>query len=326
MSKQANKTMIGIFVVAALVLVITGIMIFGSGKFLKERHTFVMFFDTSVKGLDIGAPITLQGVKIGTIKDIVLRGNYEDKTFDIPVYVEIEPDRITPTGKKPQKRNTEKNMQLLIERGMRAQLKTQSMVTGKLFIELDFHPDKTINLKGKDINFPEIPTIQTSLDELAEKIEKVPIEEIFEKLHSAVAGIEKVINSPELMSVVQNLDKTLVNTRKLLQNIDKQVKPLAKSAELTLSDARMFVHKVGNQIDPLSSSLSETIEAAESALKHAKITLSTIEGSIGYDSKVMYELSRTLDEISSAAQSVSLLADYLERHPESLLRGKGGQK
>jgi paraquat-inducible protein B len=327
MSKQANKTMIGVFVVGALVLVVSGILIFGSGEFLKEKVGYVMFFKGSVKGLDIGAPVSLQGVKVGTVTDILLRGHVNEFTFDVPVFIEIEPERITRVGGEFLLRgNSAKTMQILVEKGLRAQLQMQSIVTGKLMIELKFAPDKPVVMNGEDMGYPEIPTIQTGLEELAKKIEKVPIEEIFEKLHAAVAGIGKVVNSPEIMAAVNNLNGTLEAARGLILHLDQRVDPLTNSADNALGDARHLIQNVDNQVEPLAKRLAETVDAANSALAQIGKTLRTIQDTTSGDSEVMNNLNNAILEISSAARSIGLLADYVAQHPESLLRGKGESK
>jgi len=328
MSKQANKTMIGAFVVGAVVLVVAGIVAFGSGKFLKERHTFVMYFDGSVKGLDEGASVTFQGVKLGTVTSVKLRYNSDTDAIEIPVFVELEPDRVDHDAgeRRRPKRTPEESIALLVKRGMRAQLQMQSMVTGKLMVQLDFHPDRPVRLVGSDPEYPEIPTIPTGLEELAAKIEKVPIEEIFEKLHSAVEGIEKVVNSPEVMKVITSLNDTLEDIEKLVEDVNRHVDPLLTATEETVRDAQKLVRNVDGRVGTLAAGAEGAIKSAAVAIDQANETLKSVEASAGDDSNLYYEANNALIEISAAARSIRLLADYLNQHPESLLRGKGGSK
>lgn len=328
MSKQVNKTMIGAFVVGAVALAVAGVLAFGSGKFLQERQPFVMYFDGSVKGLDVGASVLFRGVKVGTVTHVKLRYNQEEDALEIPVIIEIEPDRIeNPIIKENRKRqSTEEGIADLVERGLRAQLQMQSLVTGKLMIDLDFHPEAPIRLIGSDPGYPEIPTIQTGLQELAEKIEKVPIEEIFEKLHSAVSGIEKVINSPEVMELFRNMNDTLNDVEKLVEDVNRHVDPLLNATTETVRDAQKLVRNVDGRVGTLASSADDAIKAATVAIEQAQVTLKSVEKSAGDDSTLYFELNKTMNELSGAARSIRLLADYLNQHPESLLRGKGGSK
>ena len=190
MSKPASKTVIGIFVVGAIALVVIAIVILGSGKFFKRTFTVVCFFQGSVGGLNEGSPVVFRGVKIGSVKDIVLRADSEKLTFTIPVYIEIEPAKFTVTGPRPKQLG--QNLKTFIDRGLRATLETQSIVTGQMQVSLDFYPEKPAKFVGLDAETPEIPTIRTAMQELTEKVEKIPIDEIFAKILSAVQGIEKV--------------------------------------------------------------------------------------------------------------------------------------
>jgi paraquat-inducible protein B len=326
MSKKANKTTIGAFVVGAVALAVAGILAFGSGKFLQERQPCVMYFDGSVKGLDVGASVLFQGVKVGTVTGIKLRYNTGQDDLEIPVFIEIEPERIENRVRKAERRSTREQMSELVERGLRAQLEMQSLVTGKLMVDLDFHPDTPARLIGSDPDYPEIPTIQTGLQELAAKIEKAPIEEIFEKLHSAVSGIEKVVNSPEVMELLRSMNDTLDDVEKLVEDVNRHVDPLLGATTETVRDAQKLVRNVDGRVGTLASSADGAIKAAVVAIEQAQVTLKSVEKSAGDDSALSYKLNKSLDELSGAARSIRLLADYLNQHPESLLRGKGGSK
>ena len=164
------------------------------------------------------------------------------------------------------------------------------------------------------------------MEELAEKIEKAPIEEILEKLHSAVDGIEKVINSPEVMDVISSIDDTLDAAKKLIEDVDKHVDPLLTATEETVRDTQHLVRNVDGKVGTLASSAEGAIKEAAVALDQAQQTLKSVERSTGDDSVLFYEVNKTLIELSKAARAIRLLADYLNQHPESLLRGKGGSK
>jgi paraquat-inducible protein B len=327
MSKQANKTVIGGFVIGAIVLLVVGVLVFGSGQFLKDHHTFVMYFEGSVKGLDVGASVDFRGVKVGTVKRIILRTNPKKFELEIPVFVDIEPERIeyVSSGGKPTQRSVEQTIRSLVKKGLRAQLQMQSLVTGKLMVQMDYYPNKPIQLVGSDEDYPEIPTVQTDLQELAKRIEKVPIEEIFKKLNSAMEGIEKVMNSPEILHAVQSLNKTMEDIQVLVRNINSRVDPIATGLESTIKDTQCLVRNVDNQVQPLASDAQTVIRAAASAITKAEETLTTIDHTTGQDSPTVYELNQTLKELSAASRAIRLLADHLSQHPESLLRGKEGE-
>ena len=247
MAKQANKTLIGAFVVGAVVLALAGIMIFSSGKFFTEKNKYVLYFDGSVRGLDIGAPVTFKGVRIGSVTDIKLYVANEQFDLKIPIFIEIEPDRITdsPTFKKERRgqtlkeyrkemKETGKIMKLLIDRGLRAQLNAQSMVTGKLLIQLDFYPDSPLKLVGLESDFQEIPTIPSALDQIVKTIEELPIKEIVDKLKLTLDGIERLINAPELKETIVTLNDTLKEIKNLANNANGELGSLTAGIKETL--------------------------------------------------------------------------------------------
>jgi len=342
MSKPANKTVIGIFVVGAIALAVIAIVVLGSGKLFKKTTPAVCYFEGSVGGLNVGAPVVFRGVKIGTVTEVAFRFDPKGVSVTIPVFIELEQRRERVT-----KKETIETYKKLIDRGLKAQLEMQSIVTGQLQIALDFYPDKPAKYVKADPEYFEIPTIQSPLQELTKKIEKIPIDEIFQKVLSAVEGIEKVVNSPEITEAIRSLNLALEDVRKLVRNVDGQVGPLASnlnetvqdirglvqnanvrvtglasSLDETVKDVRGVVRNVDNRIGPLTASLEGTLKSLEATLIVAQKAMDDITGTVGEDSPMFYQMNRTFEEVQALARSIRVLTDYLERHPESLLRGK----
>ena len=349
MSKKASKTAIGGFVLGALALIVVGVLIFGSGKFMTKTETYVMYFEGSVRGLNVGAPVVFRGVKIGSVTRIELLANTDDLSFTIPVFAEVEQNKFTLTGDEILDLSPEEQLPLLVARGMRAQLIKQSMVTGQLIVELDFHCGKPAKLVAGYSEYMQIPTIRSGMDDLVKQIEKAPIQEILNKVLSAVDGIEKAINSKEVKKSLSYLEQTVKNLNKLVLNIDSRIEPLVSTVEETVKDYGKLARNVDRQVKPvlsgiveterhayklvknvnaqvtrLGSSIEEAAKSANAALVEATKTLNTIEGLTSEDSQMMYQITTTLKELSAAARSIRVWADYLERHPEALVRGKGG--
>jgi len=328
MSKQANKTVIGIFVVVAIALVVVAVVILGSGKFFRQTFKAVCFFEGSVGGLNIGAPVVFKGVRIGSVIDVALRFNTQDLSFAIPVHIEIEPSKMEAVGPVPKKLG--QNIKALIDRGLRAQLETQSIVTGQMQVGLDFFPDKPAKFVGADTKYPEIPTVKTPLQELAQKIQKLPIEEIFDKLSSTLDAINKVAKSPEITEAIRSLNLALADARKLVQNVDSRIGPLASSIEGTVNDYGKLARNADNKIETLSLGLGDTIKEIQKAvsgiektLAEAQSTLAQAKQTLSEDSTLSSEIAETLEELQKGARSIRLLADDLKRHPESAIWGKG---
>ncbi len=309
MSKQANKTVIGGFVVGAVVLFIIAVFALGGGKLFAEEKTFVMFFQGSIKGLDIGAPVMFRGVKLGSVSDIQIKMVSDKLDFWIPVYVEIETDRITQLRKGTlMQAKTVKEQQSCLDKfikiGLRAQLQLQSVVTGKLFVGLDFVPDSPIDLKGFEPDVPEIPTIPTTFQEIADTAERIideirqlPFDDILVTATDLFQSIDKLVSSPEARKSIRNLNRSFEEIQKLVRNVD-------------------------NQVQPLASDIKETLISVDNVLAQTKQTMYATQELVSERSPLRQELMVTLESLSSASRSLRVLADYLERHPEALLKGK----
>jgi len=319
MIKKTNRTLIGAFVLGALILVMIGVMTFGAGRYFIKQPTFVMFFEGSVKGLNVGAPVVFKGVKVGKVTDISLRLNPDSKSVIISVLAELDTHSIT----KAQGRiDAQDFFKLLLRQGLKAQLQLQNLLTGQLVVELDFHPEKKAELVKTDIPYPEIPTIPSSLEEFTKTVEKLPLDKLINKLTSAIDGMERAATSPELMQSIHSLNLALEDTRRLIENINRNVEPLASDIKGTLDDSRKMVQNFDKNSSSLEASVEQSAEAARAAMVQADKTFKALEYASSGDSSVMHQLSQTLDEISAAADSLRDLSDYLNRHPEALLRGK----
>ena len=143
MNGKASKTLIGAFVVGAVILIVAGLMVFGGGKFMKKTQEFVCFFEGSVKGLSVGAPVLVGGVKIGSVKSVSIEYNPKTLAFYVPVIIEAQLDKIRLI--KGKRIPMDEMLPRLIKRGLRAQLTMGSLITGQLIIELDYHPDTPAN-------------------------------------------------------------------------------------------------------------------------------------------------------------------------------------
>ncbi len=319
MAAKADPRIIGGFVIGAIALLVAGILLFGAGRLLGERETFVMYFDGSVKGLSIGAPVVFKGVRLGTVKEILLRFDPSDMSVQIPVFVEFEEKRITRV-KGPAKQ--ESYTQELIDRGLKAQLQLQSMVTGQLMINLDFHPDQPIRLLGADPEFTEIPTISTGLQELAKTIQDLPLKELVEKVVSTVDTIDRFVQSPDFTDTARNLNQTLKSLRQLAARLDRQLGPLLTHVDGTVQDTRHLVRNADAHLAVMASDLTSATEAAKKAAANLESTLNNLENVTGEDSTLLYRLNTALEEISAMARAVQVWTDFIEQQPEALLRGK----
>ena len=270
----------------------------GEAKYVR-KVPYLLHFDGSVRGLKVGTPVELKGIRVGTVTDIAVRFDPTTVNFEVPVAIEVEPDRILTS--EVQQAVDELNAaepysvgrMLVEEHGLRAQLQTGSLLTGQLFVDLEFHPDlprKPLLMTGK---YPEIPTVPSTLDEfrrsatnILEELRKLPLDKIAHELLDTLKGTKRLANSPDLLQAVQTFRDTLENVQQLTYDVDQSVASLAVSTEKTLAAARA------------------AFEVADP------------------NSPAAVNLANTLEELAAAARSIRVLADYLEQHPESLVHGK----
>jgi paraquat-inducible protein B len=315
MSKPASKTLIGVFVLGALALAVIALVVFGSGKFFEKRITYVMYFDGSVKGLNIGSPVVFRGVKIGSVKDIELKADVKDFKLFIPVYVQVEPQKVTVMKGAP---GQGQYIEELIKKGLRAQLEMQSIVTGQLMINVDFFPDKPARFVGLDPKYPEIPTISSPLDEMLKTAQELPLKELFDRLLKSIAGIEKITNSPQMTASLDSLSESLKEAHKILTKVDQEIGPMMANLKETSSSFKAIADKS----EGVPAAVEKTLATAQDALKQAEKTFLSVQNLASNNSVLVYQVDNALEEVSKASRSVRSLSDYLYRHPESLITGK----
>ncbi|BEQ13446.1 MlaD family protein [Desulfoferula mesophila] len=342
MSKQVNNKMVGGFLVTALALLVVGVMIFGSGTFFEKTETRVMHFQGAIKGLTIGSPVLLKGVKVGTVSNIVVNYDPSKLTVDIPVYIALNPSSFSIIGGEAPKtlEAQRKRTKDLIAHGLRAQLQTQSLITGQLVVALDFFPDTPVKLVNPDGPVIEIPTIPSALDQLSDTLKRINLDEIATQTSAVLEGLAKLVNAPELKASLKDLQTIMQKTKSTMSIVESRAQPLADEVVGTVTDTRKLVNqtnervarlsnsaeailqKTDNGLGPLVASLNTASNTATDTLLAAKKALEQADNMLGKDSHFRYQINNALEELAAAASSIRDLAAYLERHPEALIEGK----
>src|SRR5450830_118729 len=245
-----------------------------------ESQTMVLYFKQSLRGLRPGASVDFRGVELGEVKSVGIQYDAVRREFAMPVVIEIYPERLGRKFVENERKSTDsmqQRVQLMVSRGLRAQLRTGNLLTGQLYVAVDFFPNAPkVVIKP---NLPiELPTIPNSLDELQNQI-------------STIAGnLSKV----QFDQIGHDLQKTLVTMNK------------------TLSSTEVLVKSLNNDVAP----------EVTAAMKDVRKTLDNADRTLSEDAPLQQDLRQTLQELSRAAASLKVLTDYLEQHPESLIRGK----
>ncbi len=301
---------------------------FGSGRFFRTTKDFVLYFEGSVNGLRVGAPVKFRGVEIGSVKNILLRLDKEETELRIPVIIELELEKFTSKGSSGAALKDPEILKQLISDGLRGQLQMESFVTGLLFVGLDFFPKSKLTLvqqPGNEYQFPEIPTQPTTLqvagskaNEILAKLDEIDFKGLIDSLRRTSDGIEALATSKDLKDTIQSTDElahkletAAANVAQLATTFDEKIGTLADDFQLTSKDARATLKDAGT-----------AMKQAESTLKQAEVTIVNVNSLTDPDSPTFYEIGRTLKEVSGAARSLRLLANYLERNPRALIFGK----
>ena len=325
MNSKANPVLIGGFIVSALALVIALVLLFANGVFSSSQKNMI-FFEGSVNGLNIGALVKLKGVPVGKVTDILVV--YDDKIGKIitPVIIEFTPQKVYDLQGGHIEKVTSDNIDLLIKQGLRAQLQTQSLLTGQLFVDINLRPETPAKLLGGNHPlYPEIPSIPSSKEQLEHTIEevmtmvqKMPIEKTIISLSNSIQQVEKLLKSPEIQTSLATLDQTLKDVQRLIRHVDKSIDPLTGGLEGSLKESRLLLENINKNVGPAMNAAQETMKTTRETMKQAHSTLQTIDQATSQNAS----LDLALKDLASAAKSLRVLADYLERHPDALLYGK----
>ncbi len=326
MNKKISPTLIGGFVLGALALLVIAVIAFGSGRLFRKTKEFVVYFDRDVNGLNIGAPVKFKGVEVGSVKNILLQLDQSLEVPSIPVLFEIDLKKITSRGGAVTLLEDPTALKAAIDRGLRAQLRTESLVTGVLYIGIDLFPGTPVKfVQAAGSKYPEIPAVPTTLErvevtagEILAKLSEVDFKGMMDSVARAVDGVGQLVNSPALKSALQRLDQTMpkideaiVEIRKMTTGLDGNITTLSANFEQTSDAARGAMQQA-----------ALTMKQTDAALKEAEAAMINIRGISDPDSVTFYELGRSLREVSAAARSLRLLSDSVQRNPRSLIFGK----
>jgi paraquat-inducible protein B len=268
----------------------------------RDRLSFLIYFDGSVRGLAAGSPVEMRGIRIGSVTDVQLEYAREQRSFRVPVRIAIEPELISyPTG-----RGQEQVLALsriMVERGLRAQLASGNLLTGQKVVALDFMtdpPPAEVSMQGDEIVLPALPggaDIMATVAGLAGRIERFPLDEIGQNLNKTLASLNGVVGSEDTRKAVGALSSTLRDVQELVRNADRGLAPLL------------------GKLPAIATNLDQAVARARSAI-------GSVEGGYGQGSDFSRDLSRMMSQLTDTARSVRILADFLDRHPEALVRGR----
>jgi len=318
--RRVSPSLIGAFVLGAVLLAVMAVVLIGSGRYFHRTTPFVLYFPGSVNGLRVGAPVKFRGVEVGSVENIRLQLQPDQSVYRIPVIIGIDPEKITSLGGSETILNSSAEYQSAIDRGLRGQLQSESFVTGLLFVALDYFPGSPATFvqlpRTHKLHYREIPTEASSTEkarmavsEVLTKLAASDLVGLVDSARQAISDVHQLVASPDLRLAIRSINtvagrvgEAAGSVSQLATGLDSNVSGLTKDLRQTSVTATAMMNQAGK------------------VLQHTDVTIN--------ESPLMYQLVRTLEEVSAAARSVRQLTGYLERNPSSVIFGRpvGGEK
>lgn len=321
MAPKLYKTLVGAFVIIGIVLFTAGIILLGGQRFFADNLEYTLYFDGSVSGLSIGAPVVFRGVPMGNVINISLVANARDSNITIPVKIQILPDSfITPSGQFLSDLSQSEIIHKMVERGLRARLQMASLITGQYRVELDFFPNTPVNFRGSNPD-SEIPTIPSPIDTLQRTLARLPIDKIADSITAILANLTDAIGDGQLKEAVGAFTSSFVALRNLLEEGE-----IRDALERVLANVDKATKAVEGQIPGALQSFQQAMTNFSRTAESLRKVSESAESALGRDSPTMNDLRRLMKDAAAAARALRNFADMLERNPEALLKGRQGNR
>ncbi|MDX9843640.1 MAG: MlaD family protein [Aquabacterium sp.] len=319
---KRHAFLVGAFVLLALVLVVAGVLTLNKSGWFHTRHQAVVYFDDSVKGLYIGAPVTFRGVKMGEVTRIGVEVNQQTLVARIPVTLTLGTESLQMDSGSGQ--TQELDLAELVKRGLRARLILQSVVTGQTAIELDFRPDLPGRLlAGGKGPIPEIPTMQDKLDQLITQVQELPLGEMVAELRQTVRTLSDTLKASQtaIEKSSQQLNATSVQARQTLATADSALKNVEAQTTLTLQSLQQLSDTTRGTVTQMQPALQQTLQETRLAAEGARRAMQDLAAVAAPGSPLRTDVNAAVSDLSQAARSLRSFADQVEREPNSLIFG-----
>jgi paraquat-inducible protein B len=355
MARKASPTLIGAFVVAGLALLAAAIVFVAGNDLFKRKERAVMYFRGSIYGLQVGAPVVFRGVRVGSVASIEVVYDRANDRFVIPVVAELERDAVSgidgprgTTASSTPKRGDAPALEALVQRGLRAQLQMQSLLTGLLYVDIDLPSQRTVGpapprdgqenpLVGSSAI--EIPTTDTAVQALKSQLEGVDLRRLLDDVSAIAASVRALVSGPELRTALDDLQAITGSVKRLATRLEQRIDPLAAAANSALARTDRAAQRVGDaatEVGDAAKSLTRSADSVGQAVAPDSLLVRKVQdaaaevasaaaalrGAAGGGDGVVRETTRAMQDLSRAARALRELADSLERQPQSLLRGR----
>lgn len=343
MAAKNTATAIGAFVFAAGALFVFALGFLGTLEINNKDNIFVLYFDESVNGLTAGAKVKYKGVPIGEVKEVRIRYNQPDESTAIPVFIEIDTERLQKNLGLDINLSDPKVFESQVKfLGLRAQLQMESLVTGVLFVELDYPvrpgPYQQVQLEEKYKEIPTVPSqlaaVGQELTEFVARLSAVDFARINQRLLRAMTDFSQFMNTAEgkigqvrVAELQESLKDAIVALQDTLQGIGNfvespELKETIVSLDATLDDFKLTSTEVRKRLPAFIEQLDRVAVELEGTLKSIDAASVEFTGLIAEDSAARYEAERAFSQLAEAARAIRRLADFIERNPKAFITGR----
>lgn len=298
-----KPALVGGFVLSGLALGVIALLLFSSRQLFTPTVHAVVYFQGSVANLEVGAPVTFRGVRVGAVTDVSVSINMADLTARIPVYVDVNPERIFLRDSGHEKTAT--SFERLLGAGLRAQLTMQSLITGQLLVDLDLHPEAPGLSVPDDSGRPEIPSIPSQLQTIESEINELPLKQMTENANRALEAIRRLAETlPALIEpLAGSLNETAARAQTALADIDR----LAVIGQRQLA---------GN-----GDALKQALTSSDQTLRDADTLMRSLNEMTAANAPLRDDLQSTMRDLAASAGALRGFTHEIERDPSALLNG-----
>jgi paraquat-inducible protein B len=323
MSKKANPTSIGLFIIVGVALGVIGLLLFGSSRLFTRSIRCVLYFNGSLNGLNQGAPVKYRGVTIGSVTKVMIHRNQNRYDYTLPVIVDIQENLLQERIEDIHMFQNRTNFEAAVVRGLRGSLEAESLVTGVLYVGLEFVPEAPPPTFHQIVpDYVEIPTRPNDIQQLMQNLARVDFKGLEDRLSALITKLDTAISALNLHEMSGRVTNLLASLDRTVSSAE--ITNTLLSVQRTMSEYRLLAENLNNRVDPLASGITNTLGQASQTLAQLRGAVQDLSGMLAPDSPLRNDLSLALEQLAGASQSVAALAEFLKHHPNALITGREG--
>jgi paraquat-inducible protein B len=318
-----RQTTIGAFVLGGIVLALGAIVLFGNFRLFSETRRAVIVFQGSVSGLSIGAPVTFRGVRVGAVDTITIQFDAKTQTAFIPVTLQLDPGRVRVT-RDAQDRDFNLDLETLITRGLRAELNTQSFVTGQSEINLDFDPASAAVLHPDLTKLTEIPTRASTIERVTQQLSQLPLRDLADNADAALKSVRSLSDhlDTSLPALIANLKATSDGSSHAIDAATRAIADLQGRLDTTLGHFSQLATDADQQLNQRSADLHTLLVTTSQTVQQTREVLGDLRSLTSNRGEARANVEATLRDLAASAASLRGFASDVEHNPQLLLTGR----